>query len=544
MSGFASDRLDLFRFHVDWADPTRSTYSGPTALAVSPFDSVFPCTDADGDGVPRNCIPEKDGPGLDSISDRVMYRLAYRNIGGHETLLANHTVDVNDTEGHAGIRWYELRQTSSSSWSIFQQGTFAPDAKHRWMGSIAMDKAGDIAVGYSTSSATTYPSIAYAGRLATDSLGVLGRGEASMFVGTGSEDADGGGRWGDYTSLVLDPSNDCTFWYTNEYYVTTTSFDWHTRIGSFTFPNCLGGGADLGVTTAVNPPPILVNSTLTYTLSIANNGPSSTAGALLTDTLPAATSFISAVASQGKCSGTSTVSCKLGTLGRGASATVTIKARAPGDPATLTNRATIAGSRSDPNPGNNTSVTTVSCVDPCTLPGVLVSQDTSDAAPNSSPVPETDIKALYVAEPHQADGGHRLVFTVNVGPSTSATAPASSQWYVIWNRPTPDATFDRNYVAMKTDAAGTPSFEYGKISPASANLPSRLGAADVGSFDQATGTIRIAISTDKIDGVSAGSVLSSLQVRTFLARPDGGPVTQLQSTDFGPIQSYSMVGNC
>ena len=223
---------------------------------------------------------------------------------------------------------------------------------------------------------------------------------------------------------------------------------------------------------------------------------------------------------------------------------MTIKARAPGAPATLTNRATIAGSRSDPNPGNNTSVTTVSCVDPCTLPGVLVSEDTSDAAPNSSPVPETDIKALYVAEPHQADGGHRLVFTVNVGPSTSATAPASSQWYVIWNRPTPDATFDRNYVAMKTDAAGTPSFEYGKISPASANLPSRLGAADVGSFDQATGTIRIAISTDKIDGVSAGSVLSSLQVRTFLARPDGGPVTQLQSTDFGPIQSYSMVGNC
>jgi hypothetical protein len=178
------------------------------------------------------------------------------------------------------------------------------------------------------------------------------------------------------------------------------------------------------------------------------------------------------------------------------------------------------------------------------LPGVLVSEDTSDTAPNASPVPETDIKALYVAEPHQTDGGHRLVITVKVGPSASATAPARSQWYVMWNRPTPDATFDRNYVAMKTDAAGTPSFEYGQVSPPSANLPTRGGAADSGTYDQATGTIRITISTDKIDGVSAGSVLSSLQVRTFLARPDGGPVTQLQSTDFGPIESYTLVGNC
>jgi len=224
VSGFASDRLDLFKFHVDWSNPAASTFSGPGAIAVAPFDSVFPCTDADGDGVPRNCVPEKDGPGLDSISDRIMFRLAYRNIGGHETLLANHTVDVNDTEGHAGIRWYELRQTATSPWSVFQQGTYAPDARHRWMGSVAMDKAGDIALGFSISSASTYPSIAYAGRLSSDPAGVLGQGEALMYAGTGSEQADGGGRWGDYSSLVVDPANGCTFWYTNEYYETTGSF--------------------------------------------------------------------------------------------------------------------------------------------------------------------------------------------------------------------------------------------------------------------------------------------------------------------------------
>jgi uncharacterized repeat protein (TIGR01451 family) len=544
VSGFASDRLDLFKFHVDWSAPNGSTFSGPTAIPVAAFDSVFTCADADGDGVPRNCIPENGGPGLDSISDRLMYRVAYRNIGGHEALVLNHTVDVNDPAGHAGIRWYELRQTSSSAWSIYQQGTYAPDANHRWMGSIAMDKAGDVALGFSISSASTYPSIAYAGRLNSDALGQLGQGEASMFQGTGSEDADGGGRWGDYTSLVLDPVNDCTFWYTNEYYVTTTSFDWHTRLGSFTFPNCLGAGADLGVSTTVNPPPVKVGDTLTYGVTVSNNGPSSTPGVMLVDALPSQASFLSAVPSQGKCSGTATVTCRLGSLGKGAKATVTIKARAPATAATLTNTATVSGNKADPNPDNNVAVTTVSVVDPCTLPGVLVSTDTSDDAPNVSPVPETDIKALYVAEPHQADGAGRLVFTVKVGASTSPTPPPSSQWYVLWNRTTPDATFDRYYVAMKTDAAGQVSFEYGGIAPPSLNTPTRLGAADAGAYDPASGTISITISNAKIDGVAAGSALASLQVRTFLTRADGGPVTQLQATDFGPIELYTLAGNC
>lgn len=542
--GFPSDRLSLFEFAVDWSNPASSTFSGPTAIPVAAFDSVFNCSDADGDGVPRNCIPEKDGPGLDSISDRIMYRLAYRNVGGYENLLLNHTVDVNDAADHAGIRWYELRQTPTSPWGIYQQGTYAPDALHRWMGSIAMDKAGDVAVGFSISSSTTFPSISYAGRLNSDAFGQLGQGEASMWVGTGSQEADGAGRWGDYTSLVLDPVDDCTFWYTNEYYLVTGAFDWHTRIGSFTFPNCLGPGADLGVTATVNPPPVTVNETLTYTLTVTNNGPAGTPGVMLVDTLPSGVTFVSASPSQGRCSGTSTVTCRLGKLGRGAQARVTITAQAPATAATLTNSATVSGNKSDPNPLNNVAVTTVSVIDPCTLPGVLVSEDTSDVAPNVSPVPETNIEALYIAEPHQADGVARLVFTIKVGPSSSPTPPPSSQWYVLWNRPATEGGFDRNYVAMKTDAAGQPFFEYGRISPPSVNAPTRFGDADAGTYDPASGTITITISNSKIDDVSAGSVLSSLQVRTFLARPDGAVVTQLQSTDFGPIELYYLTGNC
>lgn len=554
VGGFATDRLSMFEFHVDWANPAASTFSGPTSIDVAAFDSVFPCSDADGDGAARNCIPEKEGPGLDAISDRIMYRLAYRNFGGYETMVANHTVDVNDPEGHAGIRWYELRRSAGSAWAIHQQGTFAPDARHRWMGSIAMDKAGNIAVGYSLSSADMHPAIAYAGRHAGDPLGQLAQGETIMFEGTGSQQADGGGRWGDYTSLNLDPVNDCTFWFTGEYYEVTGAFDWHTRIGSFTFPSCLGSGGDVGVLASVTPPPILVNDRVTYTLRVANNGPDGATGVTLVDNLPAQATLLSATSTKGRCSGATTVTCKIGTLARGAGATVTIVVRAPSTAATLVNTATVSSQKRDPNPDNNRATTTVQVVDTCNPPGALVADDTEDAAPNVSPVPATDLRELWVGEPHQPDGIARLTFTIGVG-APGATLPPSSQWYVLWNRPVADTDFDRNYVAMKTDAAGTPTFEFGKVAPPTplgtgivddpggANMPARFGSAS-GSYDPLTGRITITVSTADVDGVAAGSILGGLQARSFLARPDGGPLTQLSSTDFGPITLYRLVGNC
>ncbi len=226
------DAMRIWQFHVDWNTPSDSTFgiSGqPNAvLPVASFTPICPYT--------RDCIPQPDtSTGLDAIGDRVMYRLAYRNMGTYETMVVNHTVDAGG--GRAGVRWYEVRDPGGTP-TIYQQGTFAPsDGLYRWMGSIAMDHTGNIALGYSVSSNTVYPSIRYTGRLADDPLGEMTQGEATLVAGGGSQ-LSGYSRWGDYSMLTVDPTDDCTFWYTQEYYATTSSSGWQTRIGSFKFPNC------------------------------------------------------------------------------------------------------------------------------------------------------------------------------------------------------------------------------------------------------------------------------------------------------------------
>lgn len=233
--GWEADRLSLWRFHVDWADPSRSTFG----VAGQP-DAVLDLTaagyafDSDMCGYATACIPQPGGAKVDALSDRLMHRLAYRNLGDREVLTANHTVDVDGTD-HAGIRWYEIRDPGGAPY-VHQAGTFAPDADHRWMASVAMDGAGGIAAGYSVSSSTTYPSIRYAGRLASDPPGTLPRTEATLAAGTGFQ--TGASRWGDYSSMSVDPTDDCTFWYTQEYYTTTSGFTWQTRVGSFRFDSC------------------------------------------------------------------------------------------------------------------------------------------------------------------------------------------------------------------------------------------------------------------------------------------------------------------
>jgi hypothetical protein len=161
-----------------------------------------------------------------------MHRLAYRNIGGHESLVVNHSVTSGSS---VGVRWYEIRSPGGTP-TVFQQGTYAPDSTRRWMGSIGMDKVGNMAVGYSASSSTVRPSVRYTGRLSTDTLGTL-QTENTIITGTGSQ-TGGLNRWGDYSAITIDPVDDCTFWYTNEYLKTTGSFNWSTRIASFKFPSC------------------------------------------------------------------------------------------------------------------------------------------------------------------------------------------------------------------------------------------------------------------------------------------------------------------
>ncbi len=174
----------------------------------------------------------------------------FGNFGSYGAVYLNHVCDV---AGKRSERWYEIRINSGTS-SIYQQGTYAPDTHHRWMGSIAGDKWGNIALGYSVASTTLYPSIRYAGRLSTDPLGALSQGEASIIEGGGSQ--VGISRWGDYSAMSIDPVDDETFWYTQEYYATTGS-NWQTRIGSFKLAED-------------QPEPPLAPSNLTATLTIDN----------------------------------------------------------------------------------------------------------------------------------------------------------------------------------------------------------------------------------------------------------------------------------
>jgi len=232
--GDPQDTLRIWEFHVDWSNPANTTF-GTNANHDPNLMISTANVDPDMCSFNRNCIPQ---PGttskLDAISDRLMYRLQYRNFGTYATLVTNHTVDVGSD--HAGIHWFELRDTGSG-FAIYQEGVYAPDSDHRWMGSIAMDNSGDIALGYSVSSTSTYPSVRYAGRLSSDPLNSLPQAEATLIAGGGSQ-THTASRWGDYSMMGLDPTDGCTFWYTQEYYATTSSAGWKTRIGSFQFPSC------------------------------------------------------------------------------------------------------------------------------------------------------------------------------------------------------------------------------------------------------------------------------------------------------------------
>jgi hypothetical protein len=237
--GFSpTDRLLMWDFHVDWGSPGSSTFGVGASHApnrffeTAPFDSNL-CNYA------RSCIPQPGtSVGLDAFGDRLIYRLSYRNFGGSQGMALNHAVDVGNND-HAGLRWYRLAN-SGSGWSLADQGTYAPDSDDRWMGSAALDASGDLAIGYSVSSSSTFPSIRAAGRLAGDPAGQLSQGEKEMTAGGGSQ-THGASRWGDYAALQLDPTDGCTYWFTTEYLQQTSVADWHTRIGSFKFPSCTAG---------------------------------------------------------------------------------------------------------------------------------------------------------------------------------------------------------------------------------------------------------------------------------------------------------------
>ena len=218
-----TDQLWIYTLTVNWASPGSATFTRINTLNTAAFDSNFGGSWLN---IPQPGTTQK----LELLSQVLMYRAQYRNFGTYQTIVCCHDVDVNGAD-HAGIRWYELRNTGSG-WSIYQQGTYAPDTHERWMGSIAMNGSGEIALGYSVSSSTVFPSIRCTGRKATDPLGTMTFAEQTIWNGTESQ--TGAERWGDYSSMSVDPNDDKTFWYTTQY-AGGSAWNWHTRIAFFNF---------------------------------------------------------------------------------------------------------------------------------------------------------------------------------------------------------------------------------------------------------------------------------------------------------------------
>ncbi len=222
-----ASHLNLFRFHVDFANPEASAFSGPTLVPVAEYNEI--CARA----ITLACIPEpQPGEKVDGLSDRVMFRLAYRNFGDHESLVVNHTV-LGGALG--GVRWYEIRNPGSAP-AVHQQGTVIDPGSNFWLGSIAMDRAGDIALGFNSMSRDRFSSVYVAGRTPGDPPGKM-FGPLVLAAGGGVQ-FNSYKRWGDYSSMTIDPKDDCTFWYTQEYYIATGSFNWATHIGAFKFDGC------------------------------------------------------------------------------------------------------------------------------------------------------------------------------------------------------------------------------------------------------------------------------------------------------------------
>jgi hypothetical protein len=272
--GTTATTLAYWKFHVDWSTTANSTFTGPSTLTVASYTTAC--------GSTGTCIPQSGTTQqLDSLSDRLMYRLAYRNFGDHESLVVNDAVTAGSS---VGVRWYELRLSGGTP-SVYQQSTYAPDTAYRWMGSIAQDKVGNTALGYSASSSSIHPQIRFTGRLAADTLNSMTQGEGTITSGAGSQTTYS--RWGDYTSMAVDPADGCTFWYTNEYEPSNGNFNWRTHLASFQLPGCSGTATnDFSISDSPTAGSVTAGGSASTTLSTALVSGSAESVALSASGLP------------------------------------------------------------------------------------------------------------------------------------------------------------------------------------------------------------------------------------------------------------------
>jgi hypothetical protein len=227
MKIFEDDGIYFYKVHVDWNDPSKTTVSKPQKIPVAPYHYLC-------DGQLSNCTSQ---PGtdwrLDSQGDKLIQRLVYRNLGDHESILAEHSVATAAKGG--GVRWYEFRLNKQHDPVLYQQSTYAPSNSFRWLASMAMDRKGNIGIGYSFGGVPDYPGQRFAARLAKDPKGQLTFHESVLAEGRASQTSSL--RWEDYTTMVVDPSNDCTFWFVGNF-LNSGAPSSTTRIGSFTVPGC------------------------------------------------------------------------------------------------------------------------------------------------------------------------------------------------------------------------------------------------------------------------------------------------------------------
>jgi carboxypeptidase family protein/F5/8 type C domain-containing protein len=235
----------VWKFHVDWNNTANSTLTGPSNVTLATW------------GTAGTSVPAKNGNALDSLRERLMVQSQYTNQGGVEAVWLTHTVANPSNSALTSPRWYQLNVTGGTvvTSGPVQQSTWGPDSTvARWMPSLAVDKDGNMAIGYSASSSTLFPAIRYAGRLATDPAGTLGQSETSLIEGGAAQCCSFSSgalnnRWGDYSAMTIDPDG-CTFWYTNEFYQlpqpqSLAEDNWQTRIGSFKFSSCAPNSATL-----------------------------------------------------------------------------------------------------------------------------------------------------------------------------------------------------------------------------------------------------------------------------------------------------------
>lgn len=220
------DAIFVWKFHVDWKNPAHTKLTGPQRIAVAPYHYLC-------GGQLTNCVPQ---PGterrLDAQGDKIMARLVYRRIGNRESIVAVHS--VNTSAGGGGVRWYEFRMNKDRSVSLYQQGTYTPDSFYRWMASPAMDRLGNIGIGYSFGGTPNFAGQRFAGRTARDPRGQLTLRETVLVEGEAAQNAM---RWEDYTQTAVDPSDDCTIWYVGDY-IKKNETSYSSRIGAFRMPGC------------------------------------------------------------------------------------------------------------------------------------------------------------------------------------------------------------------------------------------------------------------------------------------------------------------